>query len=68
MSKHTDPETGLNPDLKTRTETTHDTDHSTPPPAESTSVTEADQGRGWPIVWIVVTVLGVLFALWLLFF
>ncbi len=57
---------GLNPALKTRTDTTHDTTTSTRAPAESASV-QREEGRGWPILWLVVTILSVLLAIWILF-
>ena len=60
-------ETGLNPALKTRTDKTHDTTTSTPPPAESASV-QRQEGRGWPMIWLVVTILCAVLALWILFF
>ena len=58
-------EDGLNPSLKSRSEPTHDTDRSTPPPAESASI-QHEEGRAWPIVWAVVVVAGALVGLWIL--
>jgi hypothetical protein len=58
---------GLNPALKTRTDASHDTSESSLPPAETASV-QREEGRAWPIVWMVVTVLGGLIAVWILFF
>lgn len=58
---------GLNPALKAREETTHGTATSTPPPSKSVSV-QREEGRGWPIVWAVVTIAGIVIALWILFF
>jgi hypothetical protein len=57
----------LNPALRQRREEAHDTTHSTPPPAESASV-QHDEGRAWPTVWLVVTLLCVLIAIYLIFF
>jgi hypothetical protein len=57
--------TGLNPSLKSRTDATHDTTRSTPPPADSASV-QREEGRGWSIAWAVVAIAGVLVVLWLL--
>lgn len=57
----------LNPAMKTRTDKTHDTTTSTPPPAESASV-QRQEGRGWPIIWLIATILCGLLALWILFF
>lgn len=62
-----DPERGLNPGLRQRTETIHDTKHPTRPPAESASV-QRDETGAWPMVWLIVTILGVAVAIWLLFF
>ena len=68
MSNGDDPKAGLNPGLKARQETTHDTLHSTPPPAESASVTHADKGRGWSAVWLLVVIAGLLVTIWLVLF
>lgn len=68
MSDTNDPRTGLNPGLKPQAETTHDTVHSSPPPAESASVTRADKGRGWSAVWLGAVILGLLITAWILFF
>ena len=57
---------GLNPDLKAREDTTHGTSHSTPPPTKSVSV-QREEGRGWPITWAIVTIVGVLIVVWILF-
>jgi hypothetical protein len=57
---------GLNPALKTRPDASHDTSESSRPPAETASV-QREEGRGWPIVWMVVAVLGALIAVWILF-
>jgi hypothetical protein len=53
----------LNPALKSRTDKTHDTTTPTPPPLETTEAKEG-QGEGWPIVWLVVTVLSVVLAIY----
>lgn len=53
----------LNPALKSRRETTYDTSNSTPAPLETTAAKEG-QGEGWPIIWLVVTILGILLALY----
>jgi hypothetical protein len=55
----------LNPALKSTTERVYDTKHPSPPPIDTTSAVEGE-GEGWPIVWAVVTVLGVLFAIYLM--
>lgn len=59
-------EAPLNPALKSRNDTTYDTETSTPAPLETTGAREG-QGEGWPIVWLVVTAvcvaLGIYFIL-----
>ena len=58
-------EGGLNPALKSTTETVYDTEHISPPPIETTSAQEGE-GEGWPIVWLIVTVAGVALAIFLM--
>jgi hypothetical protein len=58
-------EAPLNPALKATTETIYDTKHPSPPPIDTASAREGE-GEGWPIVWLIVTVLGVLFAIYLM--
>ena len=58
---------GLNPALKTRPDDTHDTAASSRPPAETASV-QREEGRGWPIVWLVVAIVGAVIGVWILFF
>lgn len=60
------PNPGLNPALKSRHETTHDTTVSSRAPAETASV-QREEGRFWPAIWAVVTIVGVLILLWLVF-
>ena len=55
----------LNPALKSTTETDYDTAHSSPAPIETTSASE-NEGEGWPIAWLVVTVIGVALAIYFL--
>ena len=55
----------LNPALKSRTDTTYDTDRSTPPPLSTTGAREG-QGESWPVIWLVVTVICVILAIWFL--
>lgn len=57
---------GLNPKLKSVENTSRDTETSTRPPAESASV-QHEEGRAWPMVWVVVTVICVVVAAYLLF-
>ncbi|MGZ8998520.1 MAG: hypothetical protein ACXW2T_06655 [Allosphingosinicella sp.] len=56
----------LNPALKSRTETTYDTTSTTPTPFDTASAKEG-QGEGWPIAWLVVTILGVALAVYFIF-
>ena len=56
----------LNPALKSRTETVYDTKHTTPTPFDSASAKEGE-GEAWPIVWLVVTVIGVALAVYFVF-
>ena len=58
-------ETPLNPALTSRTETTYDLS-PTPAPVETASASEGE-GEGWPIVWLLVVVVGVLLALFFIF-
>jgi hypothetical protein len=55
----------LNPALKSTTETVYDTRSPSPPPIDTTSAREGE-GETWPIIWLVVTVLGVAFAIYLM--
>ena len=48
----------LNPALKSGTETVYPTTESSPAPIDTTSASE-NQGEGWPIVWLIVTIAGV---------
>lgn len=64
-SRPPDPE--LNPALRQRHEAAHDTAHTTPPPIDSASV-QREEGLAWPAIWVVVTVLCVLIAIYLIFF
>jgi hypothetical protein len=57
----------LNPSLRQRREQTHDTVHSTLPPVESASV-QREEGKGWPIAWLIVTVVCVIIGAYLIFF
>lgn len=52
----------LNPALKSRTDDTYDTDRETPAPIDTTSAKEGE-GEGWPVIWIVVTVICVVAAI-----
>lgn len=58
-------EAPLNPALKSTTETVYDTSNPSPPPIDTTSAQE-DEGEGWPVAWLIVTILGVAFAIYLM--
>ena len=53
----------LTPALKSRTETVYDTKSTTPAPFDTASAKEGE-GESWPIVWLVVTVIGVALAIY----
>lgn len=55
----------LNPALKRETETVYETEVSSPAPIETTSAKE-NQGETWPIVWLLVTFLGLALAVYFL--
>jgi hypothetical protein len=55
----------LNPALKSRTETVYDTRSTTPTPFDTASAKEGE-GEGWPIIWLIVTVIGVALAVYFL--
>lgn len=57
----------LNPALKQRTEHAHDTTTSSPAPVDSASV-QREEGRAWPAIWLIATVISVMIALYLVFF
>ncbi|MFP3943393.1 MAG: hypothetical protein ACLFWF_05855 [Alphaproteobacteria bacterium] len=55
---------GLNPSLKDRRDRTYDTTKTSRAPAETASVKRGGAWL-WPLIWAVVTVLGVIITLWL---
>lgn len=55
----------LNPALKSRTETVYDTESTTPAPFDTASAKEGE-GEGWPIIWLVVTIVCVILAIYFL--
>ena len=59
-------EAPLNPALKSRTDQTHDTRRVTPSPFDSASA-KTGQGESWSLIWLVVTLLCVILALYLIF-
>lgn len=63
---HDRPEDGgLNPALKSTSETVYDTNNSSAAPIDTASATEGE-GEGWPWIWLVVTVFCVALAIWFL--
>jgi hypothetical protein len=55
----------LNPGLRSHLDDTHDTAHSSLPPAESASVQRAE-GEGWPMVWMIAFGVSVAAAIYIL--
>ena len=58
------PRAELNPALKKRTEETHDTSKSSLAPVATASV-QREEGRAWPMIWLIVTIVCVLIAIYL---
>lgn len=56
-------EAPLNPALKSETETIYPTTESSPAPIDTTSAKEKE-GEGWPVIWLIVTILGVALAIY----
>jgi hypothetical protein len=54
----------LNPALKKRIEETHDTSKSSLAPVATASV-QREEGKAWPMIWLVVTIVCVLIAIYL---
>ena len=55
----------LNPALKSETETVYPTKESSLAPIETTSAKE-NEGEGWPVIWLVVTIICAIFAVYFL--
>ena len=55
----------LNPALKSETETVYETNVSSPAPIETASAKE-NEGEGWPVIWVVVTAVCVMLAIYFL--
>ncbi|MCA1748039.1 MAG: hypothetical protein ABR601_05535 [Parasphingopyxis sp.] len=53
----TSPGSSLNPGLKSETDTSHDVERSRAP--LETTMAHEGQGRVWPLVWLVVAIVGV---------
>ena len=56
---------GLNPKLKPLTNTSRDTETPMRPPAESASV-QHEEGRSWPMIWLVVTLICIAIGIYLI--
>lgn len=63
----TPPQSNLNPALRRRTDETHDTTVSSAAPVDTASV-QHEEGRAWPIIWVLVTLVCVAIAVWILVF
>ena len=57
--------TELNPALKKRIEETPDTSRSSAAPVATASV-QREEGKAWPMIWLVVTIVCVLIAIYLI--
>ena len=55
----------LNPALKRETETVYETKASSRAPIETTSARE-NEGEGWPVIWLIVTAVCVVLAIYFL--
>ncbi len=55
----------LNPALKSRIETAHDTSRSSRAPVDTASV-QRQEGRAWPMIWLIVTLLCVAITVYLI--
>lgn len=55
----------LNPALKSETEQVYDTKVSSRAPIETTSARE-NEGEGWPVIWLIVTAVCVVLAIYFL--
>lgn len=62
-SKDQPEEAPLNPALKSRADTSYDTGRTTPAPFDTASAKEGE-GKGWPIIWLVVTLVCVALAIY----
>lgn len=65
QSRDEPQDTPLNPALKSETETVYPTKESSRAPIETTSAKE-NEGEGWPVIWLVVTIICVIFAIYFL--
>ena len=62
-SKDQPSDVPLNPALKSERETVYPTRESSPAPIDTTSATE-NEGEGWPVIWLIVTIVGVALAIY----
>ena len=53
----------LNPALKRSTETVYPTKESSPAPIDTASANE-NEGEGWPILWLIVTIICIGLAIY----
>ena len=66
MTNKNDPRNvPLNPALKSGTDPLYDTESSTPAPIDTASAQE-NEGEGWPVIWLVVMVIGVALTVYFL--
>lgn len=65
QSKDEPSDAPLNPALKSKTETVYPTTESSPAPVDTTSAKE-NEGEGWPVIWLVVTVVCIALAIYFL--
>jgi hypothetical protein len=65
QSKDEPRDVPLNPAMKSQSETIYPTTESSPAPIDTTSASE-NEGEGWPVIWLVVTIAGVALAVYLL--
>lgn len=63
--QHKPEDAPLNPALKSTTERVYDTTSTTPAPIDTASSKE-NEGEGWPVAWLVVTVICVVLAVYFL--
>ena len=65
QSKDEPRDAPLNPALKSETETVYPTKESSRAPIDTTSAKERE-GEGWPVIWLVVTIVCVALAIYFL--
>jgi len=65
QSKDEPRDAPLNPALKSETETVYPTKESSLAPIDTTSAKERE-GEGWPVIWLVVTLVCIALAIYFL--